>query len=237
MPLLRARVRRLEPVPSGSTMAREPLVDARASHRSPRFALWTAGDAARSSIVAVRTGRSAAPRSGAVRPRARPRQSMRMPSSHNACSTSAMCSCSEDGCSSIGNDDSTVSWPAVADVIRASPLSVRPGPTSSSVLDAPLRKVRSPSAKRTVSRAWRAQYAGSVACASVSQPPVTLEMTGRRGGRSGHPPHLGGKQVQHGIHHRRMERVRGVQAAGRHTAVVKPPLDAFDSSPSCRKRP
>jgi hypothetical protein len=72
-------------------------------------------------------------------------------------------------------------WVTMAGLVfcwRARLLSVRPGPTSTRTLGAPESKISTPSAKRTVCRRWRTQYAGSLASASVIQVPVTFETNG-----------------------------------------------------------
>ena len=90
-----------------------------------------------------------------------------------------------------------------------------------------------PSAKRTVWRRWRAQYAGSVACSAVIQVPVTLEMKGMsRRLRGATPATRVGERRQDRVHHRRVEGVRGVQAA----AVDAAPRSARLASASIGRR-
>ena len=68
---------------------------------------------------------------------------------------------------------------------------------------------RRPSAKRTGSRSWRAQNAGSVACSSVIQSPVRLETKGVCGARPRDLRDDPGEALDDRLHHRRMECVGG----------------------------
>ena len=80
-------------------------------------------------------------------------------------------------------------WRAGTCCARASMLSVRPGPTSSSTCALPPppvpedRSVSSAPAKRTVERRCLTQYSGSVASAAVIHRPLTFDRNGICGGR------------------------------------------------------
>ncbi|PSK61473.1 hypothetical protein B0E53_06633 [Micromonospora sp. MH33] len=74
---------------------------------------------------------------------------------------------------------------ALATCIRARLASCRPGPHSTSAQVPSASSVATQAPKRTGRRRCAAQYAGSVASASVIQVPVTLDRNGTAGGRSG----------------------------------------------------
>lgn len=80
-----------------------------------------------------------------------------------------------------------------------------------------------PSAKRTACRRAPAQYAGSQACAALSQVPLRSETTGRRGACSGIVATTAAvKRSQDRLHHRRMESAARCAAGGWLAASIEP---------------
>ena len=81
------------------------------------------------------------------------------------------------------------------------------GPTSRKTSMPSACRAPSPSAKRTGSRAWRAQYAGVTSPAPTTRP-LTLETRAMRGSRCAMPAASAPRARERGLDHGRVERVR-----------------------------
>ena len=97
---------------------------------------------------------------------------------------SAASTCSSSDCWARPSEGTTRRAAPRSGCCRARVESARPGPTSSRAGRGWRSSSPRPSAKRTVERRWRAQYAGSVAISAVIQAPVTFDRNGMRGGAS-----------------------------------------------------
>ena len=115
-------------------------------------------------------------------PSATDAQSGVTPLTHSFPKAASIVSSSPNCAPASGNDPNT--RPARSRAVCSARVdSVRPGPTSNRIDRPELASVLIPAAKRTGSRACRAQYAGDVASSGRIQSPVTVETYGVVGSR------------------------------------------------------